>query len=266
MEIFWRLVFGHLIADFTLQTNFIAKWKRKNIWGVVVHSLIHPLIYTLLLMHYLSAVWMQIGRVSLHGYTCLLIIFTLHFIEDEWRVLSVQKKSTADNTFFYVWDQSIHYLTLFIFSPALASVLSHFTLFYFPEIPDILHPIHLPSLDVFEMFFYIVEGNNQPWIFIGILSVIVTHFATVTIYFLEKEKLGAKFPAPLEKYLAMGERAVVFLGFLIPGKWGILIAGIWLGKILWGKLRQHSTLSWIHLGVGYGLSIVCGILGRILLY
>ena len=40
MDIFWRLVLAHLLADFTFQTDFIAKWKRESIFGGLIHSFI----------------------------------------------------------------------------------------------------------------------------------------------------------------------------------------------------------------------------------
>lgn len=38
MEIFFRLSLTYLLKDFISQTNFIAKWKRESILGVIVHS------------------------------------------------------------------------------------------------------------------------------------------------------------------------------------------------------------------------------------
>ena len=54
MEIFWRLVLGHLIGDFTLQTNYIAAWKRRSVLGMVVHCGIHPVIYAVFLWKVLT--------------------------------------------------------------------------------------------------------------------------------------------------------------------------------------------------------------------
>src|SRR4051812_23751632 len=113
MEIFWRLVLGHIIADFTLQTNFIAAWKRRSLRGLVVHCAIHPILYSILLWKYLDQVWIQIGSVPLTGCACVLIVFVAHYIEDHWRIWSVLKKGSPDNTFFYALDQVVHYLVIF---------------------------------------------------------------------------------------------------------------------------------------------------------
>ena len=48
MLIFWRLVLAHFIADFTLQTNKVAQWKRVSQLGMVVHVLCHPVMYVLM--------------------------------------------------------------------------------------------------------------------------------------------------------------------------------------------------------------------------
>ena len=45
MVIFWRLLLGHLLADFTFQSNFINAWKRKSIWGMLGHCAMHPIAY-----------------------------------------------------------------------------------------------------------------------------------------------------------------------------------------------------------------------------
>ena len=40
LTIFWRLVLAHLLADFSLQTNRLAAWKRQSPLGTLVHSVI----------------------------------------------------------------------------------------------------------------------------------------------------------------------------------------------------------------------------------
>ncbi len=79
MDIFWRLLFGHLVADFTLQTNFIVRWKRSSPWGMLVHCLIHPACYVLLTFRSLGEVWVSAGSLPLPGWACVLLLFAAHF-------------------------------------------------------------------------------------------------------------------------------------------------------------------------------------------
>ena len=36
-----------------------------------------------------------------------------HFLEDQWRVFTIFKYKTPDNTLYFVWDQIIHYAIIF---------------------------------------------------------------------------------------------------------------------------------------------------------
>ena len=38
MKIFFKLFLANLLTDFVLQTNFIASWKKRSSYGVLVHS------------------------------------------------------------------------------------------------------------------------------------------------------------------------------------------------------------------------------------
>src|ERR1700679_2768135 len=104
MLIFWRLVLAHFIADFTLQTNKVAQWKRVSRWGMVVHVLCHPLMYLLFCWNYLSWPWVHLHGLTLNGWTCVALIVLLHWIEDEARVWCI-RHGTPDDTAFLLWDQ-----------------------------------------------------------------------------------------------------------------------------------------------------------------
>ena len=144
MEIFWRLVLGHLIGDFTLQTNHIAGWKRTSLTGMIVHCAIHPVIYSVLLWKYMGLTWLSIGRVAFTGWVCVFIIFAAHFVEDQWRVWSVLRRNAPDNTFFYVWDQVIHYAVLFAMAPAMEGASGKFGILKYPPIADVQDSAVIP--------------------------------------------------------------------------------------------------------------------------
>lgn len=264
MEIFWRLVLGHLIGDFTLQTNYVAAWKRRNLVGLFVHCATHPILYALLLWRYIGEVWIEVGTLKLTGCWCILLIFVTHLIEDEWRIWSVLRKGAPDNTFFYIWDQVIHYTILFIMSPVIEGATSKFGFIHYPPIRGALASSQAAGLNFMQRYLTISQPEN--WVVIGILFVIVTHFTTVTIYFIEKDFFGGDYPATDEKYISMAERLVVMGCFLLPGVWWVCVIGIWLLRGLVYKLRRIYDFSWTSLLVGNGTAVVCGILARAIFY
>ncbi len=264
MEIFWRLLLGHIIADFTLQTNFIAGWKRRSKWGLFVHCAIHPIIYSLLLWQYLSLVWIRIGSLELTGCTCVFLVFVTHVIEDEWRIWSVLKQGAPDDTFFYVWDQLIHYAIIFAFSPVVDGMQGKFGLFYYPPIPGVVSHWEGMGLGLGEAFRTI--SKNETWVFVALLFAAVTHFTTVTIYFIEKDLFGVPFPSTREKYISMLERLAVTVCFLLPGIWWAAVAGVWIIRSILYKLYRWGDFSWIHILLGNGIAILCGIIIRNLVY
>ncbi|OGR84922.1 MAG: hypothetical protein A2901_01500, partial [Elusimicrobia bacterium RIFCSPLOWO2_01_FULL_54_10] len=223
MEIFWRLVLGHLIGDFTLQTNHIAGWKRRSITGMLVHCGVHPVIYSLLLWNYMGQVWVRIGPFPFTGWVCVFIIFAAHFIEDQWRVWAVLKRNAPDNTFFYIWDQAIHYAVLFAMAPAIDGSTGKFDLLNYPPISGTIALMDAHGLSLWERLMTV--SRPEPWVFVGILFVLVTHFTTVSIYFLEKDYFGKDFPGDAEKYIGMAERLAVAGACMLPGVWGFGLAG-----------------------------------------
>lgn len=106
MFFFWRLVFAHLLGDFTFQTNRIARWKRESTSGILFHVLIHFFFTLGVTFQYFS--WDILWRVAL--------LTVLHAVEDQWRVRSI-KYGSSDSMLFFLWDQVIHYLILLVCSP-----------------------------------------------------------------------------------------------------------------------------------------------------
>ncbi|MFA6002542.1 MAG: DUF3307 domain-containing protein [Elusimicrobiota bacterium] len=235
MDIFWRLLFGHLLADFTLQANFINRWKRSSLFGMLVHCALHPLCYVLLTWGSLSAYWVDTSALRMNGWLCVLLLFAAHFIEDEWRVMTIFKYKTPDNTLYFIWDQIIHVAVIFAIVP-LGLI-----------------------------------GSGQPWLpekwpVLGCLAVLVTHTATVGMYFLEKDLHGGSFPGGDEKYLGMVERLVLALTFLMPGHAWLGLAPLWLGFMYMLRSRRWLDLSWFSFGFGSIVGGVCGLAARWVYY
>lgn len=233
MEIFWRLMLGHLLADFTFQTNFINRWKRTSFVGLLVHCLMHPLFYIALTWPHLNEAWVQNPFISLNGWWCLSIIFVTHLLEDWWRVYTIFKYNMPDNTVFFFWDQVIHYAVIFAVSPMAASA------GFFPE----------------------------KWPVLGCLFVLITHACTVLIYFLEKDLHGAEFPGFDEKYLAMAERLVLAMCFLFPSWIGALaLAAAWLGAMFFLRRQRLFDLTAFTFYMGAVLSVATGLAARAVYY
>lgn len=237
MEIFWRLMFGHLLADFTFQTNFINRWKRTSFAGLLVHCLMHPVFYTVLCWPFLGEVWVRNGLFHWNGWTCLAVIFVTHLFEDWWRVYTIHRYGMPDNTLFFAWDQVIHYSVIFAVTPmALSSV---------------------PATGFFP----------EKWPVLGCLFVLVTHACTVLVYFVEKDLYGAEFPGFDEKYLAMAERLVLALCFLFPSvPAAALLAAGWLGVMFFLRRRRIFDLTAFTFYVGAALSVACGLAARVVYY
>lgn len=230
-------MFGHLLADFTFQTNFINRWKRTSFAGLLVHCLMHPAFYIVLCWPYLSQNWIDNSFFHLNGWSCIAVVFVTHLLEDWWRVYTIFRYGMPDNTLFFAWDQVIHYSVIFAVAPMAAS--SAATAGFFPE----------------------------KWPVLGCLFVLVTHACTVMVYFVEKDLHGAEFPGFDEKYLAMAERLVLALCFLFPGPYGaaVLAAG-WLGVMFYLRRHRMFDLTAFTFYAGAALSVLCGLAARVVYY
>jgi len=237
MEIFWRLLFGHLLADFTFQTNFINRWKRTSWVGLLAHCAMHPAFYIVLCWPYLGDYWVDNVFFRLNGWTCILVVFLVHWLEDWWRVYTIFKYNMPDNTVFFLWDQIIHYSVLFAVVPMAAGSAA------------------------FSGFF------PEKWPVLGCLFVVVTHACTVMVYFLEKDIHGGGYPGFDEKHLAMAERLVLSLCFLFPSPAGAaLLAALWLGVMFFLRRNRLFDLSAFTFYMGAAVSVLCGLAARAILY
>lgn len=235
MIIFWRLMFGHLLADFTFQTNFINRWKRSSIWGMLAHCAMHPLFYLALAWPYIHDRWISIAGVGIPGWACIFIVFAVHFIEDQWRVFTIFKYNTPDNTLYFLWDQIIHYAVIFAVIPV---GLRDRGLTLFPEV----------------------------WPVLGCLFVLATHATTILVYFIEKDLYGRMFPDNQEKYAGMLERLILAMTFLVPGGlWPLLAAG-WLGIMHYIRRARLLELSWFSYWLGGTCAVLCGLVARFVYY
>lgn len=235
MVIFWRLMLGHLLADFTFQTDFINRWKRSSILGMAVHCATHPVCYLLLTYPFIGDTWVSMGPLQLKGWACILLVFVTHFMEDEWRVFTIFKHGLPDNTLYFIWDQIIHYAVIFAVIPA---ALRGATPQLVPE----------------------------TWTVLGCLFVLATHACTVLIYFVEKDLHEKVFPGFQEKCVTMGERLVLGLCFLMPGHFWPLLALGWLSLMHYARAKRFLDLSWLSFYIGAVVAVLCGAAARLVIY
>ncbi len=227
MEIFYRLLFGHLLADFTFQTNYIAYWKRQRFFWLCVHVIIHPLCYIPLVWPFINDVWVTRLGVELNGWACLGIITLLHFGEDWFRATMVNR-GWRDNSLFYAWDQIIHIGVLLLFTPLKA----------YPLVSQ--------------------------WPLLGILFVSVTHFATVTVWFAERDIYGydREYPATGEKYISMAQRLAVWVFFFLPLPLWFMGPVVVAGLYAWLVWNKKVDFSWPSIIGGNLMTICAGLFGR----
>ncbi|MBI4669680.1 MAG: DUF3307 domain-containing protein [Elusimicrobia bacterium] len=239
MIIFWRLVFAHFLADFTLQSNFINDWKRSSQAGMFVHCMTHPVVSAIAIYPYLFDVWLKPLGIPINGLAAICFITIFHYLEDILRVHTIKKYNVPDSTLYFLWDQFAHLCIIFIF---------------FGVRPDGDFQEIIPEL----------------WPIIGVLAVAATHFSVVLFYFIEKDFYDRSYPSGPEKYTAIIERAIAFASvLLVPdlrAATALMIVGLLVPRIaavhFKAPVSMPPNLAWAG---GAFIAIAAGVLGRILL-
>ncbi|MBI4676699.1 MAG: DUF3307 domain-containing protein [Elusimicrobia bacterium] len=235
MLLLWRLLFGHFLADFTFQPDYINAWKRSTLLGMLVHCFIHPIVYALLVYPFLGETWLENEWGGFTGWQCVFFIFLLHLAEDWLRALAIRRYRQLDNAWCFLWDQIVHFAAIFLFVPVGA----------------------------------LANGENgvipEAWPVIGVLLVLVTHGGAIMIYYLEKDLFGSGFPSLWEKRLGMGERLVLCLLCMLPGGGWIVLAAGWLWLMYHARARRIFESSRFSLAAGACMALACGVAGRALL-
>jgi len=228
MVIFWRLVLAHFIADFTLQTNKVASWKRENRLGMAIHVATHPIVTCALLWPFLSREWVQAGWMHLNGWVCVALLTFFHWLEDEWRVWSIQKTGSPDSTGFFLWDQVVHLTLILAFSPT------------------------LPGL------------KRESWVLPVLCVVVLSQFVSVLIYYLENDIGVNSQVLEGKKYWYIAERLIGASLFLLPGPL-FLLAFAWIGWVVYLHYRRAQERTWVHVVVGNTAVVLIGLIARGLL-
>jgi hypothetical protein len=90
------MLLSHLIGDYLLQTDALARWKSRSVWGVVVHGVLVTLATWLCSLPFVSGWWPY-----------ALIIGALHALIDLGRV-KAGRVSPAIELFLFMGDQVAH--------------------------------------------------------------------------------------------------------------------------------------------------------------
>src|ERR1035438_8028151 len=160
------------IADFTFQTNKVATWKRESRTGMLVHILTHPVVAYALTWPYLNLTWVDTRWIHLNGWVCVALITLFHWLEDEWRVWSIQETGSPDSTGFFLWDQVVHLTMILAFSPTVSAL------------------------------------RPDAWVLPVLCVVLISHFISVLVFFLENDLWGNSQVLAARKYRYIAERLI----------------------------------------------------------
>ena len=234
MILFWRLLLSHLLADFMLQLDAVNRLKRKNVWGMTLHCLTHYVVSVALTWSYLPQTWVKLGSVPVSGWWALSIILVLHFAVDQLRVMGLRRLHFRDGTLSFLADQVLHVYVLFMISPVV-----------------------------------ILAENGllaEKWTGLAAIFVLVTNVSTVLIYFIEKEFFGKDFPGFDEKYFLIFERLVLWLFFLVEGRWWVPFALAWIAQILYVRKKRMIDLSKLNVVLSIVITCALGLWARFVYY
>ncbi|MFA6435211.1 MAG: DUF3307 domain-containing protein [Elusimicrobiales bacterium] len=234
MAIFWRLLLSHLLADFTLQFDIVNKLKRKHIWGMGVHCLTHFVVSAALTWRSLGEIWFSLGPAKINGWEALLIMLACHFIIDELRIYSMKKMGYRDDTASILVDQFMHVYVLFMISPVVLPCGGRFI--------------------------------AEKWVGIASIFVLITHVATVLIYFVEKDLSGKEFPSFDEKYFMIFERIVLWAFFFAAGWWWLPFAAAWAAQLFYIRGKRIIDLSLANIFISLAITLPLGLWTRYIYY
>jgi len=234
MTIFWRLFLSHLLADFTLQFNFVNSLKRKSVYGMLIHCLTHFVVSVAFTWGELGAAWFSLGALEVNGWLALSLMFVFHFFIDEVRIYGMNHLGYRDGTASFLADQALHVYVLFMISPAGKSGY------------DFLMP--------------------EKWIGIAAMLVLVSHVTTVLVYFIEKDIYGMQFPNFDIKYLLIFERLVLWAFFFVAGYWWTPFAAAWVFQIFYIRKKRILDLSLLNITFSVVLTACFGLWTRYIYY
>lgn len=231
---FAMLVIAHLLGDYVLQFNFIARWKARSLWGVAAHGGIVTVV-TLLGAALIDVTWWPYA----------LFIGVTHTLIDVVKAHGVHPKNTQEEMRTYLLDQVAHLLIITL-TVSLSHAPTHSS---YTEINRLLTPALLTGIIGYTLLL-------QP--------------AWVLLRFIVRGVWGAEAVPHLgagEKFEPMAER-ILIASFILAGAFYLTplvllprrLSTIQLqgnGVGVWMRLTTHwaETFLGTLLAVGVGLAL-----------
>jgi hypothetical protein len=229
-EIFLRLLLGHFLGDFPLQTDFTYRLKLKYRFGILLHIGIIAICCIILLYPYLgySIVWVSI----------FLILLT-HLLQDK---IKLKIYNSYDNILIFFIDQILHILIIYGVSALIAHNIDNDKL------------IHLPN-GLNKLYW------NNKIVILAILYCIVSYFSYILIMYIKKaiKKMNElELSNALVKYVGILERILISTSIFTSNVILFIIGIIMnLGML---KLKKIEVLDSF---LSITISIVIGIVMKI---
>jgi len=236
MFFFLRLLLGHFIGDFPLQTNKIYGLKHRGLWGGIPHAL-------LIVASFLALSWPYLHLPKV--WIFIILLGLIHLLQDSVKVSYTG--FTKYSFWFYLLDQCFHIVLI--------------AMLFFTDLKNLAPPIARNG-------FVSIYNNN---IFIAYLIALIA--ATYNGFFLIRifkltfmRHSGAQY-TDFEKWYGMLERALIVTFCIIPGAY-LLLAPLLLMRLALFSLNKkmkfaHRSfikpkeilLSWI-IGLTIGLLLL----------
>jgi len=112
------LLFAHTLADFALQSSWMAENKGKYWWLMAAHCTIYTGIVYLAMMRVL------VTANDAQLFVAIPILFITHWLFDKWKCEDV-KKGVLSDTELVILDQAAHIVILVVMFGAMGGMYAH---------------------------------------------------------------------------------------------------------------------------------------------
>lgn len=214
MIVFWHLLLAHLLADFTLHTDYIYRKKITNPFkGLAVHGLVYMVCLLICCLPYLEMEWFTVTGISFNGVETIFLLTLVHMLSD-YIDLSDNHDVIGINALMFVCWQLIEISVLFIVTPFIS--------------------VTPGSLSFGSLKFTIILSG----------LIISSHLLMVLIHLFIKDFVHKSYPTFDERYVSMIYRGGLYMSLILPSNIAFIVASIWLCCLfLVFKIKQVSFMS-----------------------
>ena len=198
MVVFWHLLLAHLLADFTLHTDYIYHKKITNPFkGLSIHGLVYLVCLLICCLPYLEINWFTIAGVSFNGVETVFFLALVHMLSDYIDVSDNHDVIGMNALMFICW-QIIEISILFIVAPFIIIAKT-------------------------DLSFLILK-------FIIILCglIISAHLLMVLIHLFIKDFIHKNYPTFDERYVSMIYRGGLYMALILPSGIAFAVASVWI--------------------------------------